>query len=387
MLARKNQLWKSIINLAKDDEFISEGLTLYCQNHPNDKGIYAKLGSDFKKAPEGGCMKPCDVRLRCGHTCTRACHVSDRKHEQFKCMKPCVKKACNLGHRCQGRCSHKCPPCMSLIDKTLPICGHIQNIPCSMDPLKWSCTDKCQKILKCNHLCENLCGESHTDRCQVLVKKDWSCGHSATIECYMSNMQCPSICKSEIGCEIKEKYQNEVVKSRTGGIELLNALQQIDELHDFIIKDRSYFTIQETDDILREIERFNLLLKYSLLKEWKLKSDVKMDASFDVNLRRVARYLTDGNPLIDRRKVFVAKFIKVIEDLVPRLGLGLSDGVRTVLVNTKQLFKGYWYKCKNGHVYAIDASAGETEESICPECKTTIGGRIHRLRERTETSL
>lgn len=148
--------------------------------------------------------------------------------------------------------------------------------------------------------------------------------------------------------EIKEKYQNEVVKSRTGGIELLNALQQIDELHDFIIKDRSYFTLQETDDILREIERFNLLLKYSLLKEWKLKSDVKMDASFDVNLRRVARYLTDGNPLIDRRKVFVTKFLKVVEDLVPRLGLGLSEGVRTVLVNAKQLYKGYWYKCKNG---------------------------------------
>lgn len=612
MLARKNQLWKSITALAKDDEFISDGLTLYCQNHPNDEGIYAKSGSDFKKAPEGGCMKPCDVRLRCGHTCTRACHVNDRRHEQFKCMKPCVKKACDSGHRCQGRCSNKCPPCMFLIDKTLPLCGHNQNVPCSMDPLKWSCTDECQKILKCNHLCGNLCGESHTDRCQVLVTKDWSCGHSATIECYMSNMQCPSVCKSEIGCghlckgtcgqcfqgrlhkvckhrcnrtllcehyckdycsncppctlkcenrcihsncqktcgeqciqciekctwqcphfrctklcsqpcdrprchhrcsrllkcghrcigvcgepcltlckicnkdqitkifsglddkpyalfvqledcshvfevdwldkwmdndsqtrektpvklkecpkcnkpirrnvrygnlikqtlkdietvkkkleqrkseleisalqkyrslvssdrrifnelysrnqisqnsfaaienqirflitlsEIKGKYQNEVVKSRTGGIELLNALQQIDELHAFIVKDRSYFTIQETDDILREIERFNLLLKYSLFKDWKLKSDVKMDASFNVNLRRVARYLTDGNPLIDRRKVFVTKFLKVVEDLVPRLGLGLSDEVRTVLVKTKQLFKGYWYKCKNG---------------------------------------
>ncbi|CAG2235693.1 unnamed protein product [Mytilus edulis] len=360
------------------------------------------------------------------------------------------KKACDSGHRCQGRCSNKCPPCMFLIDKTLPLCGHNQNVPCSMDPLKWSCTDECQKILKCNHLCGNLCGESHTDRCQVLVTKDWSCGHSATIECYMSNMQCPSVCKSEIGCghlckgtcgqcfqgrlhkvcknrcnrtllcehsckdycsncprvhlsvkigvftaivrkpaanKIKGKYQNEVVKSRTGGIELLNALQQIDELHAFIVKDRSYFTIQETDDILREIERFNLLLKYSLFKDWKLKSDVKMDASFNVNLRRVARYLTDGNPLIDRRKVFVTKFLKVVEDLVPRLGLGLSDEVRTVLVNAKQLYKGYWYKCKNGHVYAIDASAGETEGSICPECKTTIGGRIHRLRERTETML
>lgn len=35
----------------------------------------------------------------------------------------------------------------------------------------------------------------------------------------------------------------------------------------------------------------------------------------------------------------------------------------------------------SGHVYAIGDCGGATEESVCPECKSTIGGSSHRLRE------
>lgn len=45
------------------------------------------------------------------------------------------------------------------------------------------------------------------------------------------------------------------------------------------------------------------------------------------------------------------------------------------------LSKGHWYKCPNGHIYAIGDCGGATVESRCPECKAKIGGSSHRLRE------
>jgi hypothetical protein len=68
---RKNNKWKEIVGLARKENMIGKSLLLYCQNHPTDKGITATTASDFRKAPEGGCMKSCEFKLRCGHVCTR----------------------------------------------------------------------------------------------------------------------------------------------------------------------------------------------------------------------------------------------------------------------------------------------------------------------------
>jgi hypothetical protein len=57
---------KEIVGLARKENMIGKSLLLYCQNHPTDKGITATTANDFKKAPEGGCMKPCEFKLRCG---------------------------------------------------------------------------------------------------------------------------------------------------------------------------------------------------------------------------------------------------------------------------------------------------------------------------------
>ena len=40
---------------------------------------------------------------------------------------------------------------------------------------------------------------------------------------------------------------------------------------------------------------------------------------------------------------------------------------------------GSWYKCPQGHIYNIGQCGGAMEESRCPECNSTIGGRSHRL--------
>jgi hypothetical protein len=198
---RKNNKWKEIVGLARKENMIGKSLLLYCQNHPTDKGIAATTTNDFKKAPEGGCMKPCEFKLRCGHVCTRACHIYDRKHKEFVCMKPCQKTVCNLGHKCTGICSKKCSKCKVPVPKIIPGCGHEQNVPCSQDPSNWVCTDRCKVILECGHECKNPCGNNHTDSCQVEINKTWSCGHSAIVKCFKQDGECPSPCKQMLECE------------------------------------------------------------------------------------------------------------------------------------------------------------------------------------------
>jgi hypothetical protein len=42
---------------------------------------------------------------------------------------------------------------------------------------------------------------------------------------------------------------------------------------------------------------------------------------------------------------------------------------------------GGWYRCQNGHLYAIGNCGGAMERSICPECGASIGGEQHRLED------
>ena len=93
---------------------------------------------------------------------------------------------------------------------------------------------------------------------------------------------------------------------------------------------------------------------------------------------QVKRTLTDGLPLTDEK-------ITVAKDLLKRLnkkvgGLPISDKERVNIVKAMGLAAGHWFKCPKGHIYAIGDCGGATEEGVCPECKSRIGGTHHTLR-------
>jgi len=60
-------------------------------------------------------------------------------------------------------------------------------------------------------------------------------------------------------------------------------------------------------------------------------------------------------------------------------GLGISDQERIEIVRAIGLSQGHWYKCPNGHIYAIGECGGAMQQSTCPECKAPIGGTRHAL--------
>ncbi|NWW30854.1 ZNFX1 protein, partial [Panurus biarmicus] len=198
-------LWNKIIQTLGENGHIGQSLELCCQNHPETK-TQVSTGEDFNRVPEGGCTRPCEFRLSCGHVCARACHPYDPKHEDYQCLKPCQKVLCADGHRCPKSCYEPCGKCMVKVEKTIPKCGHMQMVPCHIPPWQFNCLKPCQKKLNCGHGCRNSCGQLCTVRCPEEVTATLKCGHEQKVFCWVIGMgreetvKCESKCSVTLAC-------------------------------------------------------------------------------------------------------------------------------------------------------------------------------------------
>ena len=201
-MQEQSHLWNSIIDSLNQKKKVVEALPLACQNHP-DTVTMVKWPDDFKKAPEGGCMKHCDFRLDCGHVCVYKCHPIDPEHEEYTCEKPCTRK-CKTngenGHLCQKFCYQSCGVCLAPVTKEIPDCGHKQDVPCHQDPATFSCQAKCKKCCTTNgddgHPCRKKCSQD-CGNCEVIVAKEIpKCCHTQAVPCYQNpeNFRCQMAC-------------------------------------------------------------------------------------------------------------------------------------------------------------------------------------------------
>ncbi|XP_074653872.1 NFX1-type zinc finger-containing protein 1-like [Tubulanus polymorphus] len=203
-LALHSELWSKIYNHVQKERICGPALELYCQVHPEEAHIMAKDPSDFFKAPEGGCMRPCDFRLQCGHQCPKPCHIRDKDHTKYICRKPCQKVICDRGHRCTGTCAENCKPCKKPVEKQL-LCGHKKVAECNLEPKFVKCSEFCRRKLDCGHECQKFCSQpcSDTRECTKKVAKTWPCGHKHSVPCNTNvlNKPCPTKCKAGLQCE------------------------------------------------------------------------------------------------------------------------------------------------------------------------------------------
>uniref|UniRef100_A0A8V1A0C1 Zinc finger NFX1-type containing 1 n=1 Tax=Gallus gallus TaxID=9031 RepID=A0A8V1A0C1_CHICK len=202
----KVPLWSKIIHTLREKGNIGRSLTLCCQNHP-ETITSVSTAADFSKVPEGGCSHPCEFRLDCGHVCTRACHPYDLQHKKYQCLKPCQKVLCTEGHRCPLLCYEPCGPCMVIVEKIVPKCGHLQMIPCSCPGSKFICQEPCKKKLNCGHTCNKCCGQECTTRCPELVTVFLQCGHRQKVQCWITDetkhqksVECMAKCSVKLEC-------------------------------------------------------------------------------------------------------------------------------------------------------------------------------------------
>ncbi|XP_046589526.1 NFX1-type zinc finger-containing protein 1 isoform X1 [Neodiprion lecontei] len=186
-LTTNNHIWPKIKNVLENDNAIGDCLELQCQIHP-DELLSVQSSMDFQKSPEGGCLRKCDTKLSCGHTCLSVCHVLDRKHvAEHKCHQPC-RKACPKGHPCPFTCSQTCKDCLVFEDRELK-CGHTVPVPCWVDSGSFLCPVMVNGTLPdCNHTVVKPCHKSVKDYpcsypCDVRVP----CGHSCELNCHVND--------------------------------------------------------------------------------------------------------------------------------------------------------------------------------------------------------
>ena len=224
LLRRKTDVWAGIIAAMTDKHSIGERLSVHCNNHPEYK-YDIKYADEFEKyLPTGGCQRPCEYRLLCGHVCGRKCHSDDPNHEKYQCKKPCSKICESCDQPCNLCCYQECK-CTTRVQKPMPSCGHLQEMLCYQDPYEINrCYTKCKKIMpycghtrelfcyqdpenvRCQKQCEHMCPEGHScpllcyqgcSPCQVQVTAKLPCGHEQEKYCHeeTSTLKCQSRCE------------------------------------------------------------------------------------------------------------------------------------------------------------------------------------------------
>ncbi|UJR33622.1 hypothetical protein I4U23_021057 [Adineta vaga] len=234
MLAEVDDMWKKICKSLSDSNEIGKGLCLSCRRHSKEKFIADKAES-FSQRPEGGCNKPCDVRLKCGHQCQLMCHNYDFEHREIVCRKKC-EEILSCTHACTKRCHATNPnqhdPCRVLVDKTIAQCGHTirfqcariptiddcsqpilkrlpcdhaVNVPCrivsSPSELKrFPCPTACGTTLACKHRCAGTCGRCRTGQlhvpCQQKCERPLICSHVCKSPCAVNCPPCVQACET-----------------------------------------------------------------------------------------------------------------------------------------------------------------------------------------------
>ncbi|KAJ3098371.1 hypothetical protein HDU97_004095 [Phlyctochytrium planicorne] len=85
LLKAKSPIWAKVIDLNIKNDTIGPGLPIFCVRHPDETHIIER-GHQFKQvAPDGGCSRPCQIKLPdCGHICPLRCHSDYEGHRDVE---------------------------------------------------------------------------------------------------------------------------------------------------------------------------------------------------------------------------------------------------------------------------------------------------------------
>ncbi|KAF8639511.1 hypothetical protein AX17_001416 [Amanita inopinata Kibby_2008] len=237
-LAAKSDMWRVVLEELERHGNIGKAFPVACQRHPDDINFVSEPGQLPGFAPDGGCLQPCNYRLKCGHVCPYKCHPDDLNHVTVVCSQPC-RRLCDRRHPCSKHCSDDCGKCLHptpnvelpcghfspsvpchlmenleavkcivIVEKQLPTCEHTAELPCSTDVTEYICTRPCNGVMTCCgrdcsaqcYRCQrkNVANElGRTERmshCEHLCNKSLYCGHECSLPCSRDH-QCMTKCQ------------------------------------------------------------------------------------------------------------------------------------------------------------------------------------------------
>lgn len=156
---------------------------------------------------------------------------------------------------------------------------------------------------------------------------------------------------------------------------------RVEKFLEWLMDPHQKFTEQQISDLQGELQRL------FLLAELNARCQIAMGASHtQLNLNNaqaevtaIREVLDRPGPFTDLEEQWVRQALTDLKKKLPTTGLGISDEERKMIVSAMNLNKGHWYKCPNGHVYAIGDCGGAMVSRACPECDAIIGGQSHTL--------
>lgn len=161
----------------------------------------------------------------------------------------------------------------------------------------------------------------------------------------------------------------------------LDAARELDQKLNVLETHLMQFQIssQRLTDIRDEIVCVGLLLRIRVVQCEVQKRSIALDFSKEEWLETHGKLLDAGQRLSQEEADDIESSINRIRKVC---GLeGLTPEERVMIANAMNFSKGHWFKCPNGHIYAIGDCGGAMEERKCPDCEATIGGTQHRLHQ------
>ncbi|XP_016333043.1 NFX1-type zinc finger-containing protein 1-like isoform X2 [Sinocyclocheilus anshuiensis] len=160
---------------------------------------------------------------------------------------------------------------------------------------------------------------------------------------------------------------------------LLDQLQafssKVEEVLRFLLHPTQRLSDQQIADLERELKRLSYLAELNVRCGMSLAKSVVYGTEV-LQLREILEDMLPFSEGLERR---VKQMFTDLDTKLPRSGLGITDEERVMILKAIGLNKGHWYKCLNGHVYAIGECGGAVQQSKCPECNAAIGGTNHNL--------
>ena len=143
------------------------------------------------------------------------------------------------------------------------------------------------------------------------------------------------------------------------------------------IKDRRLLLReQKVLDIQSEIKRIDHLIMFYYFKKLLLK---RKEITIDQYLTRMEILLIGGGK-VNRFDEQLENKLRDIESYLNKYtNVTITQEERTMIHKAMGFQKGHWFKCPNGHIYAIGECGGAMQTATCPECGCAIGGANHAL--------
>ena len=200
--------------------------------------------------------------------------------------------------------------------------------------------------------------------------------------------------------KVREKVKTDLLRNTSYGVlnppsacqtvfeqKFLQGATEIDEKLNYLELELMKFQIspQRLTDIRDEVICTSLLLKIRVVQCEAEKRSITLGFDSEGWLEIQGKQLNAGTKISEEE---VEAIDAKINEIRKKCGLeGLTPEERVMIVKAMNFSQGHWYKCPNGHIYAIGECGGAMEERRCPECNVIIGGTDHRLAQGNKVQL